>query len=305
VSEHVRPRHEVHLQQVDSLQADVPWAHRSWARMALLSGLGLACVGFVVLGLWQLQRLTWKRDLIERVQARIQAPATPAPSPAQWPSIADGRDATRYEYMRVIVSGRYVPNADTRVKAVTKLGTGYWLLTPLQQPDGNVVLINRGFVPMHWQPEAATQTADRHERAGDDRGRHNRVSDPIRITGLLRLTEPGGAFLRTNAPADARWYSRDVHAIAAVYGLQRVAPYFIDAEAASGPASGAAPAHHPRTADVGDTGSAPSWPMAGLTVVQFRNHHLQYAVTWFVLALMTIAGIWWVLREDRRPTSAV
>ena len=39
------------------------------------------------------------------------------------------------------------------------------------------------------------------------------------MVGLLRLTEPGGSLLQANDPADERWYSRDVAAIAAARGL--------------------------------------------------------------------------------------
>jgi surfeit locus 1 family protein len=247
---------------------------RSIARLTLLSGLAIAFIGFVALGVWQIERLAWKRDLIQRVESRINAPATEAPRPEAWREIATARDEKRYEYMRVEVSGRYLSGADTRVQAVTAIGAGYWLLTPLQRADGSIVLINRGFVSPEWMPSAARESAAMPE---------------IRVTGLLRLSEGGGAFLRSNSPADGRWYSRDVHAIAAAHGLQRVAPYFIDADAADD-----------EGADIGSDRSGVSEPVGGLTVVRFRNHHLQYALTWFVLALMVVAAVWRVLREDRR-----
>ena len=40
----------------------------------------------------------------------------------------------------------------------------------------------------------------------------------------------------------------------------------------------------------------PVEPVPGLTVVQFRNHHLGYALTWFVLAAMTAGAAWRVWR---------
>jgi surfeit locus 1 family protein len=238
-----------------------PIAHRKSARLALLAGLGLAFVGFIALGVWQLERRVWKLDLIERVESRIHAPATDPPGPAQWSSISAARD----EYRHVAVSGRFLHGADTRVQAVTAIGAGDWLLTPLQLHDGSIVLVNRGFIPPDWTPSTQTRAA----------------MPEIRITGLLRLTEPGGGFLRSNDPAADRWYSRDVQAIAAARGLQRVAPYFIDA------------------ADE-DAGVDVQAPVGGLTVVQFRNAHLQYALTWFALALMVAAAVWRVLYEDRR-----
>ena len=243
-----------------------PKAHRKSARLVLLSGLVMAFIGFIALGVWQLERRDWKLDLIQRVESRIHAAPTAAPGPAEWSSITAARD----EYRHVEVSGRYLPEADTRVQAVTAIGAGYWLLTPLQRRDGSIVLINRGFVTPDLAPDAVRESTPKLD---------------VRVTGLLRLTEPGGGFLRNNVPAEDRWYSRDVQAIAAAQGLQRVAPYFIDAAAIE--------------PDRNTAGSGADGPVGGLTVVRFRNHHLQYALTWFALALMVVAGVWRVLREDR------
>lgn len=262
-------------------ELDAPPHRRSVARVALLSGLAVAFIGFIALGVWQLERLAWKQDLIERVESRVRAPAVAPPASSTWPSFAAEREAKRYEYLRVEVTGRYLTDADTRVQAVTVIGAGYWLLTPLQRTDGSIVLINRGFVAPEWTPNAAREYA---------------ATPEIRVAGLLRLSEPGGAFLRSNTPADGRWYSRDVQAIAAARGLKRVAPYFIDADAADG--AGATPVG---PAGVVDDRSGVLAPVGGLTVVRFRNHHLQYALTWFALALMVMAAVWRVLREDRRP----
>ncbi len=88
----------------------------------------------------------------------------------------------------------------------------------------------------------------------------------LTITGLLRITESGGRFLRSNQPAENKWYSRDVAAIAAARGLSFVAPYFIDE----------------------DVGAPDAWPRAGMTVVVFPDNHLVYALTWFALALMSL-----------------
>jgi surfeit locus 1 family protein len=270
-------------------------AHRKGARLALLSGLAVAFIGFIALGVWQLERLAWKQDLIERVESRVRAPAVAPPETLTWTSFAAQPEAKRYEYLRIEVTGRYLSGVDTRVQAVTAIGAGYWLLTPLQRADGSIVLINRGFVAPEWTPSAVRDAA---------------ATPEVRVAGLLRLSEPSGAFLRSNAPADGRWYSRDVQAIAAARGLQRVAPYFIDADfidadAADGAGSRRVGSTGVGSAEAGSAGyvddrSGVLAPVAGLTVVRFRNHHLQYALTWFALALMVVAAVWRVLRDDRR-----
>jgi len=151
------------------------------------------------------------------------------------------------------VTGTFLKDRETLAKAVTDQGGGYWVITPLRTGDGTIVLINRGFVPQ--------ERSDPSARDGGSQGR-------IEVTGLLRITEPKGGFLRDNDPAHERWYSRDVAAIAEARGLSEVAPFFIDADA---------------TPDRGGL------PVAGLTVVRFPNNHLIYALTWFGLASM-LAG---------------
>lgn len=216
----------------------------------------VAFVGFVLLGWWQVERRTWKLALIDRVEQRVHAPALPAPGPADWWGISASAD----EYRHVALSGVFRHDRETLVQAATEKGAGFWVLTPLEQADGSSVLVNRGFVP----PENKAPEA----HGGD------RPQGLVSVTGLLRLTEPGGGFLRTNDAAGDRWYSRDVAAIAAARGVAKVAPYFVDADAQAWIPYGA--------------------PIGGLTVVSFHNSHLVYALTWFGLALMVLVGaaIW-------------
>lgn len=223
--------------------------------IAFVSGFAL----FAALGAWQVQRLGWKHDLVARVDARIHADPVPAPDAAAWAS-ANPRDQ---EYRRVVLRGAWLRGHDTRVQAVTEAGAGRWLLRPLHRDDGSVVLVNLGFVPDAWTlPEAP--------------------AGPVELTGLLRLSEPDGGFLRRNVPAQERWYSRDVEAIARHRGLGPVAPWFVDADAASATQAGT------------------PWPRGGLTVVRFRDNHLGYALTWFALALLVAGGGWRFALEERR-----
>jgi len=231
-------------------------AHRS--RLILSGLLFLLALSFTGLGIWQVQRLSWKLDLIARVEARVHRDAVPAPPASQWPDISAEKD----EYRHVTASGTFDHAKTVLVQAVTELGAGFWVMTPLARDDGSTVLINRGFVP-----------ADRRDPASRAAGD---LSGPVVITGLLRIAEPGGGFLRSNDAASGRWYSRDVAAIGAAEGLGNVAPYFIDADATPNPGG---------------------LPVGGLTVVSFRNSHLVYALTWFVLAAMSVAGGWLIYRR--------
>lgn len=223
--------------------------HWGWALCALV-----LFFGFCALGTWQVQRRAWKLDLIERVNQRVSAPAADAPTLRDWTDVNAAND----EYRHVRLTGRFLPELDAQVQAVTNMGSGFWLLSPLQLVDGSVVWVNRGFVPPHWQPATPTASA--------------RVDKAVTVTGLLRLTEPDGGFLRTNDTAAERWFSRDVAALSAARGLHPAAPYFVDADASS-------------EAFPADTNA----PIGGLTVIAFHNSHLVYALTWYAMALM-VAG---------------
>lgn len=222
----------------------------------LLSLFGVAFIACIALGIWQVQRLSWKTALIERVEKRLESAPLPPPPPASWQKIS--REA--YEYTPTRVHGRFIPEMNTYVKAVTELGSGSWLMTPMQLDTGEVVFINRGFVPRNFT------------------GDLDPPSDSVELTGLLRISEPGGAFLRENDPENGRWFSRDIQALAAVNKLNKVAPFFIDQQT---PANG----------------TASPWPRAGLTIVNFRNTHLSYALTWFALAALSAWAIYQLIKE--------
>ncbi len=224
---------------------------RTGRGVALMGLAAPVCAVFLALGSWQLERRAWKHELIERVAQRVHAAPVPLPDAAQWPALG----ARKIEYLHVRVEGRYLAGQPVRVQAATALGGGYWLLMPLRMPGGKVVLVNRGFVPPDWHADA-----DPGASPGE-----------VVVTGLVRMSEPGGAFLHANVPAQERWYSRDVAAIADARTLTDVAPFFIDADA--GP--------HPPGAGDADV------PVAGLTVTDFPDNHLVYALTWFALAAMS------------------
>ncbi|WP_112801537.1 SURF1 family protein [Rhizobium sp. SYY.PMSO] len=230
-----------------------------WVSLLLL--LTALLVG---LGTWQVERLHWKLDLIARVDARVHAPAVPAPGPAQWAGI----NAENAEYRHVQASGTFLNDKETQVYASTELGPGYWVLTPLKLADGTIIIVNRGFVPTgkrnpSTRPEGQIETAT--------------------VTGLLRISEPKGTLLRSNVPAEERWYSRDVAAIAEVRGLRNAAPYFIDAD---------------------DTKNPGGLPVGGLTQITFHNSHLVYAITWYGLAVMTLGMAVYLVRSERQRTKA-
>lgn len=237
---------------------------RSPAALALLTVAALAVFSALLwLGSWQIERRAWKLDLIKRVEQRLREAPSAAPGPAGWGDIGKAD-----EYRRLRVEGEFLHPLETCTQAVTVRGPGCWVLTPLRTREGWLLLVNRGYVePARRDPALRA--------AGQPAG-------SVIVSGLLRLSEPHGGFLRRNDAAAGRWYSRDVAAIAAARGLPaaEVAPYFIDAE-----------------------DSVADGPVGGLTVVHFRNSHLVYALTWYALAAIVAAGMVAVFARERRQRS--
>ena len=247
---------------IDDRDDDAERQPRSAFALGVILGIAaLIFAGFVWLGVWQIHRRAWKLALIDHVNHRVHAAPVPAPGPPAWPGITWDKDS----YTHVTVTGRYENGRETLVQAVTDLGPGFWVVTPFDTTRGFTVLVNRGFVP-----------TDRRDAATRSDGQ---IDGETTVTGLLRTTEPKGWLLRHNDPAHDRWYSRDVQAIAQARHLGTIAPYFIDADKRALPADA---------------------PIGGLTVIHFRNAHLQYAITWFALAGLVLIGVGFLVRDERR-----
>jgi surfeit locus 1 family protein len=239
-----------------------PLALTVWAILAVA-----LFAGFILLGNWQVRRLHWKLGLIHDVATRVRAPPVAAPGPAQWPQISKGQ----LQYLHVTLHGEFLDGKQTLVHGSSADGYGFWVLAPLRTDQGFIVLVNRGYIP------ADLPGTPKYAQVKPPTGK-------VTLTGLLRLSDTKGGFLRPNRPTDGQWYSRDVSAISSARGLPAtdVAPYFVDADAAPG-----------------QSGSS-SWPRAGLTVIHFPNNHLGYLITWYLLALMVAGGAFYVAREEWR-----
>ncbi len=177
---------------------------------------------FSALGIWQIQRLNWKTNLITSANQRIHLPPITAPPQNQWAQITFEKD----EYRPVTITGKFLANKNILVTAVAQDTSGYWVLTPLQTADNTLTFVNRGFIPMDSRPDFQNSkplqtNAQPHQYEAID-------TKQTTIIGLLRMSEKNGFFPRKNNPDKNIWYTRDLPAMAEKLGLSTVAPYFID-----------------------------------------------------------------------------
>ncbi len=228
-------------------QARAAWRTLIPAAIVALA-VGAALVG---LGVWQLQRLAWKENLIRTVSERTVAPPTALPPRADWPTL----NPDDYEYRRVFATGTFDHAEEVHVyRPLIEArgpyhGLGDLVLTPFRLTTGGTVMVNRGFVP-NERLDPATRAA-------------GQVAGVVTVTGLMRSPEGRNPFTPADDVDRNQWFTRDPVAIARHFHIVDAAPFTIDA----------------------DAGGAPGGlPQGGETVLDFPNSHLSYAFTWFGLA---------------------
>ncbi len=171
-----------------------------WATLFTIAAVAL----LLALGTWQMQRLEWKRGLIERLQER--AGAEPAPLPA---SIDD---PAAWEFRPVTVTGRFLHDRAMLATARPRQGrVGYEVVTPLVRVDGPPVLVNRGFVPLDARAAAASGP-----------------EGEVVVQGVVRIPAPPGTFQPDNRPGAEAWAWIDIPAMAAAGGLPGAAPVVVE-----------------------------------------------------------------------------
>ena len=201
----------------------------------------------ISLGVWQIERLHWKLDLIAKIHHGLTAPpvALRDALPADDPVHVDAAD-----YRRVLAHGRF-----DNAQAIRFFATGaegmpvYHIVTPFDLDDGRVLIVDRGFVPMR---------ADGGELAKPAEPEGART-----VVGVLRKPSAPNWFTPPVDKTSRIVHTRDPKTLAAAFGWRHVFPMFLEADATPNPGG---------------------WPKGGQTIVDLPNDHLQYALTWFCLA---------------------
>jgi surfeit locus 1 family protein len=232
-----------------------------------LTALMLAGLAVLIgLGLWQLKRLEWKQGLIAQIEARTKGP--PITLEDAVALAGEGRDPS---YYRVRVDGRFHHAKERYLYAVSEGRVGWHVITPLETEDGDMVLVDRGFVPDELKDPSARAPGQ--------------VENVVTVTGIARSPETQSLFTPDNEPKVNRWFWRDLGGMARSMfpaGTIDVAPFFLEADKSEVPGG---------------------WPEGGQTRLEIPNNHLQYAITWFLLAavLLIVYGLY-VRSLYRRPS---
>ncbi len=218
--------------------------------------LGLVALAILLsLGSWQMQRRQWKQDLLAQIAARVHAQAVPLVQ-----AEAMARRGEDVAYLHVVARGRFLHDKERYVYAPAPAELGWHVYTPLEVAPSRVVWINRGFVP---DARRAPPTRAEGQPAGE-----------VEVRGLVRTAVHPGAFTPDNDVARNIWHWPNLPALSAsAFGASGPAtlPFAVDADALPAPPGGL--------------------PRGGVTRLELPNRHLEYALTWYGLAL-TLIGVY-------------
>jgi surfeit locus 1 family protein len=213
-----------------------------------------AILVMIGLSIWQVQRMHWKEDLIAQRVSRTTADPIPLPPV--------GSDLSSFEFRRVTVTGTFDHAHELYLAARSQNdNVGYWIMTPLKlDPNGpsggETVLIERGWVPENMKK---SETRAQGQLAGT-----------VTLNGIIRLPQVKTFFQPENEPAKNVWFYIDPAQMAAAAGVPARTDLYLDAEKTEIPGN---------------------YPLGGQTRIELPNDHLQYAVTWALLAL-SLAGVY-------------
>ena len=244
------------------MNAPPPKARRGVLEPTIFAIVGLAIL--IGLGIWQLDRKAWKENLIAVMTTRLARAPEDLPPREDWARLTPERG----EFHRVGFPAQFLPGQEALVYSAGSAfrpdvkGPGYWVFAPARLAGGSSVIVNRGFVPLDRKDAAKAAPAG-----------------SVDIVGIVRWPETRGLFTPADDLKDNVWYLRDIAAMAAAKHWANVAPFYIDQESPVPPGG---------------------LPKPAKLVVNLPDNHLQYAITWFGLAL-ALAGVYlvWLMRRLR------
>ena len=213
----------------------------SSARRLLVPGLTTLAMLCLLIGLgnWQVRRLAWKTNLLDQIAQAENQPAVPLP--------ADPSPFAKVKIAGVLrgdLAALYASEVQT-IRSGPQIGAQ--LIEPLQQPGGEIVLVDLGWVPTGLEYRLPV------------------ISGPAVVEGFVHPAEQPGWMAAKDDSASRHFYTLDPPVIGAALGLTHVAPFTLVA--------------------MGPKPSTPGAPIPAQHLPRPPNDHLSYAVTWYGLAL--------------------
>jgi surfeit locus 1 family protein len=202
------------------------------------------------LSAWQMERREWKLGILERIAVNQAA------APVALDDLLKGDPLAR-EYGRVKVAGTFLHDKEFHLAARSMKNTvGMQIVTPIRTDDGRIVLFDRGWVP--------SEKKEPEKRAA------GQVAGKVELTGIVRRAQVQRQFSPDNVPDKNVWFHVDVPLMRKLAGGApdaKLDTFFLEADATPNPGG---------------------LPIGGQTRLDIPNDHLQYAITWFGIALALV-----------------
>jgi surfeit locus 1 family protein len=208
----------------------------------------------------------WQLDRLAWKTALIDSFESRVTQPPVAPPATVG-DIEAWRFRHVRATGRFLNDKEIHLTGRPFEGNaGFHVVTPLVVDGGPTVLVNRGWVPMDRRsPQARPETLP---------------AGTVTVDGIVRQAGQKGYFVPENEPGREIWFTVEPAQVAAHLGIGPVADYYIDA--------------------LRPAGRPTELPIGAVATITVRNEHLQYAITWFLLAATLIAiYVVWHRQMDR------
>ncbi len=217
-----------------------------WGTVFTIIGVMILCF----MGYWQVQRHTWKQQLLSKIDEQYAVDASTVPLGMD--------DIENYQgFKRGYIVGEYNHTLSIMLQPRTYDGiAGYDVLTPfsLKGQNGISVLVNRGWVP--------------HERERPEFFLMDMPMGEIKIEGMFRRPPRHNAFTPENEPERGVWYRVDMNQIALdrKVDLDTRVMFYVESE----------------------PNRIRDYPVVSSNRITLNSNHMQYAIFWFVMAFLLV-----------------
>ncbi len=202
----------------------------------------------VYLGTWQLFRLDWKLNLIEKIENNIKHPPVPFEDLIQHIH----NDYEDIEYRKVQLKGKI--EQSNRLRLVSKMyggAQGYHLLVPFKLNSGSLVLVNLGWVPNRVDVQDVY------------------IPDSeVILTGMVLKGYKNSSFTPLNNYSTNELFFVDTKEVSKTYNWINLWPFYVS--------------------KIENHAAFREYPVIDKPNISLRNFHLQYAITWYLLALICV-----------------
>ena len=159
-------------------------------------------------------------------------------------------DPKTQEFLRIKTKGKFINEMEMFMPALSKNGNnGYHIIVPLELSSGEFIIFDRGWVPLRLK--------DRELR------KQNEISSFHGIEAVIRLPGKKGKFQPDNDFKNNFWFFVEPTKMSDFTKLNFIDSFYLES-----------------TID-GPNG----YPLGNQTRIYIRNNHLQYAITWFLIAI--------------------